>query len=422
MLDLKFIRDNFDKVQEAVTNRRDSIDLSQFTSLDAERREYLADVETLKAQRNRVSQEIAQIKKEKGDAEAKILEMRDVGTQIKELDEKIRQVEDALYQIQTRIPNIPHKSTPVGSSEADNKVEKSWGEIRTFDFEAKPHWEIAENLGLIDFEGGARVAGSSFVTFTGRGAKLARALINFMIDLHVEKHGYTEVSPPFVVNRQTMFGTGQLPKFEEDLYHSDLDDLFLIPTAEVPVTNLLAGKMLSGEQLPIYYTAYTPCFRREAGAYGKDTKGLMRLHQFDKVEMVKFVDPETSWDEHEKLLKDAEDVLQALELPYRVLNLCTADIGFSAAKCYDLEVWAMGVQRWLEVSSCSNFESFQARRANIRFRRGKSAKPEYVHTLNSSGLALPRTIIGILENYQQPDGSVRVPRVLQQFLGTDVLK
>ncbi|KAA3660781.1 MAG: serine--tRNA ligase, partial [Calditrichaeota bacterium] len=319
------------------------------------------------------------------------------------------------------IPNIPHESTPVGASEEDNKVEKSWGEIPKLDFEAKPHWELAENLGLIDFEGGAKVSGSSFVTFTGRGAKLARALINFMIDLHVEKHGYTEVSPPFVVNRQTMFGTGQLPKFEEDLYRSDLDDLFLIPTAEVPVTNLLAGKMLSNDQLPVYYTAYTPCFRREAGAYGKDTKGLMRLHQFDKVEMVKFVDPETSWDEHEKLLKDAEDVLQALELPYRVLNLCTADIGFSAAKCYDLEVWAVGVNRWLEVSSCSNFEAFQARRANIRFRREKGGKPEYIHTLNSSGLALPRTIIGILENYQQADGSVKVPKVLQQFLGTDIL-
>ncbi|KAA3617972.1 MAG: serine--tRNA ligase [Calditrichaeota bacterium] len=422
MLDLKFIRDNFEKVQQAVTNRRDGIDLSQFTTLDEERRGYLSQVEKMKAQRNAVSLEIAQIKKNKGDAQQKITEMRDVGTQIKTLDDKVRQVEDALFQIQARIPNIPHASVPVGASEEDNVSEKTWGEIPILDFEPKPHWEIAEKLNLIDFEGGAKVAGSSFVTFTGKGAKLARALINFMLDLHIEKHGYTEISPPFVVNRQTMFGTGQLPKFEEDLYHSQLDDLFLIPTAEVPVTNLLADRMLKAEEMPILYTAYTPCFRREAGAYGKDTKGLMRLHQFDKVEMVKFVDPETSWAEHEKLLKDAEDVLQALKLPYRVLNLCTADIGFSAAKCYDLEVWSVGVDRWLEVSSCSNFEAFQSRRANIRFRREKGAKPEFVHTLNSSGLALPRTIIAILENYQQADGSVKVPEVLQGFLGTDILK
>ncbi len=422
MLDLKFIRENFEKVQKAVKDRHDSVDLSKFTSLEVERRALLAQVEKLKARRNSVSQEIAQIKKNKGNAEAKITEMREAGAEIKKIDDKVRQVEEALLQIQSFIPNIPHSSVPVGAGETDNVTIKTWGEIPKSNFVLKPHWEIAENLGLIDFEGGARVAGSSFVTFTGKGAKLARALINFMLDLHVEKHGYTEISPPFVVNRQTMFGTGQLPKFEDDAYRIDPDDLFLIPTAEVPVTNLLAGKMLSAQEMPILYTAYTPCFRREAGAYGKDTKGLMRLHQFDKVEMVKFVDPETSWDEHEKLLKDAEDVLQALELPYRVLNLCTADIGFSAAKCYDLEVWSVGVDRWLEVSSCSNFEAFQARRANIRFRREKGAKPEFVHTLNSSGLALPRTIIAILENYQQADGSVKVPKVLQGFIGAEVLR
>lgn len=421
MLDLKFIRENFDLVQQAVKNRHDGVDLSKFSGLESERRELLVQVEKLKARRNRVSQEIAAIKKNKGDAEAKILEMREVGTQIKEFDEKVRQVEEALFQIQALIPNVPHESVPVGDSEADNAVVKTWGEIPNLDFAAKPHWDIAENLQLIDFEAGAKVAGSSFVAFTGRGAKLARALINFMLDLHVEKHGYTEISPPFVANRQTMFGTGQLPKFEEDLYHAEVDDLFLIPTAEVPVTNLLAGKILGAEEMPVRYTAYTPCFRREAGAYGKDTKGLMRLHQFDKVEMVKFVDPQTSWDEHEQLLQDAEAVLQALELPYRVLNLCTADIGFSAAKCYDLEVWSVGVDRWLEVSSCSNFLDFQARRANIRFRREKGAKPKFVHTLNSSGLALPRTIIAILENYQQADGSVKVPQVLQPFLGMDVI-
>ncbi len=422
MFDLKFIRENFDRIEKAVKDRHDSIDLSVFKPLDEKRRSLLSEVERLKALRNKVSQEIAAIKKNKGDATAKIAEMREVGEKIKALDESVRQVEQELYEFQVRLPNIPQEDVPVGDSEADNLVVKSWGEKKELDFEPKAHWDIAEQLGLIDFGRGAKVAGSSFVTFTGKGARLARALINFMLDLHTEQHGYTEISPPFVVNRQTMFGTGQLPKFEEDLYRVDEDDLFLIPTAEVPVTNLLANEVLQGDNLPIYYTAYTPCFRREAGAHGKDTRGLMRLHQFDKVEMVKFVAPETSRDEHEKLLGNAEAVLQALELPYRVLNLCTADIGFSAAKCYDLEVWAAGVGQWLEVSSCSNFEAFQARRANIRFRRKQGEKPEYVHTLNSSGLALPRTIIAILENYQTDEGTVVVPKVLRPYLGMDILK
>ncbi|MDQ7054646.1 MAG: serine--tRNA ligase [candidate division KSB1 bacterium] len=422
MFDLKFIRENLDLIQKAVEQKREKVDLSPFRPLDEERRKLLAEVEQLKAYRNRVSQEIAELKKQKQPADDKIAEMREIGAKIKAMDERVKEIEGQLYEIQIRIPNIPHPSVPVGTSEADNVEIKRWGEIPTFDFEPKPHWDLGETLKLIDFAGGAKVAGSFFVNFTGPGAKLVRALINFMLDLHIEKHGYTEVFPPFLVNRQTMFGTGQLPKLEDDMYHVEREDFFLIPTAEVPVTNLLANQVLRGEDLPIYYTAYTPCFRREAGAYGKDTKGLMRLHQFDKVEMVKFVLPETSYDEHETLLQNAEEVLQLLELPYRVLNLCTADLSFAAAKCYDIEVWAPGVNKWLEVSSCSNFEDFQARRANIRFRRKQGEKLEYVHTLNASGLALPRTIIAILENYQTDEGTVVVPKALRKYLGVDILK
>lgn len=423
MYDLKFIRENFDTLQRALQTKRVALDIASFPLIDEERRNTLAEVENLKALRNRVSQEIADLKKKKGDADAKIVKMREVAERIKTLDDKVRELEARLYEIQIRLPNIPHQSTPIGASPADNVEVKKWGAAPHFDFTPKPHWEIGEALDLIDFSGGARVSGSFFVNFKGKGARLVRALINFMLDMHIEQHGYTEVFPPFVVNRKSMFGTGQLPKLEEDMYRIDQDDLFLIPTAEVPVTNLFADQMLRGEDLPINYTAYTPCFRREAGAYGKDTKGLMRLHQFDKVEMVKFVAPETSYDEHEKLLRNAEEVLQALELPYRVLNLCTADLSFAAAKCYDIEVWAAGVNRYLEVSSCSNFEAFQARRANIRFRPAPNAKPEYVHTLNASGLALPRTIIAIIENYQTDEGTVIVPKALRSYMGgLEVLK
>lgn len=422
MFDLKFIRENFERIEKAVAAKGEKVDLSRFKPLDEERRRLLAEVEQLKAYRNRVSEEIGAIKKQGGDATAKIAEMREIGAKIKQLDERVKQVEQELYDIQIRIPNIPHESVPVGTSEADNVEIKRWGEIPEFDFQPLPHWELGERLGLIDFAGGARVAGSFFVNFTGDGARLVRGLINFMLDLHIEKHGYKEVFPPFLVNRKAMFGTGQLPKLEDDMYRVEREDFFLIPTAEVPVTNLLADQMLRADDLPIYYTAYTPCFRREAGAYGKDTKGLMRLHQFDKVEMVKFVLPETSYDEHETLLQNAEEVLQLLEIPYRVLNLCTADLSFAAAKCYDIEAWAPGVGKWLEVSSCSNFEDFQARRANIRFRREPGAKPEYVHTLNASGVALPRTLIAILENYQTDEGTVVVPSVLRKYVGKDVLK
>jgi seryl-tRNA synthetase len=422
MLDLKFIRDNFDLVQQGVQKKGDKIDLSSFPMHYDQRRRLLTEVEELKAVRNKVSEDIGRAKKRGENAEAAVLEMKKVGDRIKALDDEVKKTEQALYELQIRIPNLPHASVPVGTSAEQNAVVKEWGEKPRWDFQAKPHWDLNDQLKLIDFSGGAKVSGSFFVNFIGRGARLARALINFMLDLHIDKHGYTEVFPPFIVNRQTMFGTGQLPKLEADMYRIEADDLFLIPTAEVPVTNLLAGEVLSGEQLPINYTAYTPCFRREAGAYGKDTKGLMRLHQFDKVEMVKFVKPETSYEEHEKLLQNAEEVLQLLELPYRVLLLCSGDMSFAAAKCYDLEAWAPGMGRWLEVSSCSNFEDFQARRANIRFRPTPSDKPQYVHTLNASGLALPRTIIAIMENYQTDEGTIVVPKVLRKYMDVEVLK
>lgn len=422
MLDLKFIRDNFAQVEAGVRKKNAAIDLSEFPKLDEKRRQILLKAEELKALRNRVSEEIGKSKKQGQDASDQMAEMKQVSDQIKTLDNDLKQVEEALYQLQIRIPNLPHESVPAGKNAADNVVVRQWGELPKFEFQAKPHWELNESLRLIDFEGGAKVSGSFFVNFHGRGAKLARSLINFMLDLHVEKHGYTEVSPPIVVGRQAMFGTGQLPKMEDDMYRVEADDLFLIPTAEVPVTNLLAGEMLPGEALPINYTAYTPCFRREAGAYGKDTKGLMRLHQFDKVEMVKFVRPEKSYEEHEKLLQNAEEVLQLLGLPYRVLLLCSGDMSLAAAKCYDLEVWAPGMQKWLEVSSCSNFEDFQARRANIRFRPEPGAKPQFVHTLNASGLALPRTIIAIMENYQTEEGTIIVPEVLRGLMGAALLK
>jgi seryl-tRNA synthetase len=422
MLDLKFIRENFASVEAGARKKNAKIDLSPFPILDEKRRGLLKQTEDLKALRNRVSEEISQAKKKGGDAADKIAEMKEVGERIKALDDELKTVEEQLYQLQIRIPNLPHDSVPVGKSSEENAVVATHGEIPAFEFAPKNHIELNEKLKLIDFEGGAKVSGSFFVNFKGKGAKLARALINFMLDLHVEKHGYTEVMPPVVVNRQAMFGTGQIPKLEEDMYRIEADDLFLIPTAEVPITNLLANETLRGEDLPIYYTGYTPCFRREAGAYGKDTKGLMRLHQFDKVEMVKFTKPEASYDEHEKLLHNAEEVLQLLDLPYRVLLLCSGDMSFAAAKCYDLEVWAPGIKKWLEVSSCSNFEAFQARRANIRYRPEGGGKLDYVHTLNASGLALPRTIIAIMENYQTDEGTVIVPEVLRKYVGCEILK
>lgn len=423
MIDLKFIRENTEDVRQMLAARRTDADLDRLVELDTRWRENLTHTQSLKAHQNQVSQQIAQLKKAKQDATEPIAEMRELSQKIKELTAETNEAKADIDAILLTMPNMPEASTPVGTSEEDNIEIKTWGEVPSFDFELKPHWELAEQLQLVDFQRGAKVAGSNFVLFKGLGARLERALIQFMLDLHTTQHGYTEISPPFLVNRPTMIGTGQIPKLEADMYRCDRDeenpdsDLFLIPTAEVPVTNIFAGEILSYDALPIYYTAYTPCFRREAGAYGKDTRGLQRIHQFDKVEMVKFTTPETSYAEHESLLANAESVLQALGLPYRVVQHCTVELSFAAAKCYDIEVWAPAQQRFLEVSSCSNFEAFQARRANIRFRRAAGAKPEFVHTLNASGTALPRVVIALLETYQNPDGTVRIPAVLQSYMG-----
>jgi seryl-tRNA synthetase len=422
MLDPKFIRENPDLVKRAVELKREKVDVDRFLELDGQRRSLLQQVEDLKHQRNVVSEEIGRMKREGKDASVEIDRMREVGEQIKHLDQQLAEIEEHIREVLIRIPNIPHPSAPVGTSAEDNIEVRRWGSPPEMDFTPKPHWEVAESLGIVDFKRGSKVAGSFFVNFRGMGARLERALISWMLDLHIERHGYTEVLPPFMVNEESMFATGQLPKLRDDMYYVEKEKLFLIPTAEVPVTNLHRSEVLREADLPIYYTAYTPCFRSEAGAYGAETRGLMRIHQFDKVEMVKFVRPETSYEELQTLVADAEEVLQLLELPYRVIELCTADLSFAAAKCYDLEVWAPGVQRWLEVSSCSNFEDFQARRANIRFRRESTGKLEYVHTLNGSGVALPRTVIGIIENYQTDEGTVVVPEVLRPYVGVDVIK
>lgn len=422
MLDLRFIRENPELVRKAIQSKRERADLDRLLELDEERRRLLTESEQLKHERNVVSQEIARKKKAGQSAEQDIERMRQVGERIKALDARLQEIEKQMHDILVWIPNIPHPSVPEGADESENVEVRRWGEIPEMDFEPRPHWEIAERLGLVDFARGSKISGSFFVSFRGMGARLERALINFMIDLHVQKHGYTEVWPPALVRRETMFGTGQLPKLEEDMYLVEQDDLFLIPTAEVPVTNLHKDEILNGAELPIKYVAYTPCFRREAGSYGRETRGLIRIHQFDKVELVKFVEPSTSYDELESLVRDAEEVLQLLKLPYRVVKLCTGELSFAAAMCYDLEVWAPGVKRYLEVSSCSNFEDFQARRANIRYRPKDGGKTQFVHTLNGSGLALPRTVIAILENYQTDEGTVVVPEVLRDYVGADVLK
>lgn len=421
MLDLKYIRENPEIVRQAIQDKNDKADLDGLLQLDVKRREIISKVETGRAEQNRVTQKVAEMKKARQDAGAVIAEMKTLSDRIKVLDEELRGVEAQIFEIQIRIPNIPHSSVPKGDPSHNQEV-KRWGGLPKVDFKPLTHYEIAENLQLVDFSRGANLSGSSFVSYRGLGARLERALINFMLDLHIDKHGYTEILPPFIVRREVLFGTGQLPKLEEDMYHIPLDDLFLIPTAEVPVTNLHRDEVLDGDNLPILYTAYTPCFRREAGTYGKETRGLVRIHQFNKVEMVKFVKPAASYDELEKLLLNAEEVLQLLGLPYRVITLASGDMSFAAAKCYDIEVYAQGMDKWLEVSSCSNFEDFQARRANIRYREFKGAKPEFVHTLNGSGLALPRTVIAILENYQTDEGTVIVPPVLRKYLGAEVIK
>lgn len=418
MLDIKVLRANFEEVKAKLQHRGEDLsDLGKFEDLDKRRRELIVETEQLKSRRNEVSQQVALLKREKQNADHLITEMREVGDKIKVLDTELRDVEENLEQLLLNIPNIPHESVPVGDTEDDNIVARKWGELPAFDFEPKPHWEIAEQLGILDFERAGKVTGSRFVFYKGLGARLERALFNFMLDLHTEEHGYQEVLPPYLVNRASMTGTGQLPKFEEDAFLIENEDYFLIPTAEVPVTNLHRDEILNGEDLPIGYAAFSACFRSEAGSAGRDTRGLIRQHQFNKVELVRFVKPEDSYEQLEKLTGHAEKVLQLLGLPYQVLSMCTGDLGFTAAKKYDLEVWLPSFETYREISSCSNFEGFQARRANIRFRRELNGKPEHVHTLNGSGLAIGRTVAAILENFQQADGSVKIPEVLRSYMG-----
>ncbi|MCQ4088908.1 serine--tRNA ligase [Saccharibacillus sp. JS10] len=417
MLDVKILRNDYDRVKQALANRGKSEDLiANFPSLDGARREKLQEVEVLKNRRNTVSGEVAKLKKNRENADDLIAEMRQVSDRIKEIDEEVRNLETEIDAITMAIPNIPHEDVPVGASEDDNVEIRRVGEPRSFDFTPKAHWEAAQNLGILDFEAAAKVTGSRFTFYKGLGARLERALINFMMDLHSEEHGYEEMLPPYIVNQDSLYGTGQLPKFEEDLFKLKDTEYYLIPTAEVPVTNYHRDEILEADVLPKKYIAYSACFRSEAGSAGRDTRGLIRQHQFNKVEMIKVVHPDHSYDELEQMTANAERVLQLLGLPYRVMALCTADMGFTAAKTYDLEVWLPESGMYREISSCSNVEDFQARRAGIRFRRETKGKPEFVHTLNGSGLAVGRTVAAILENYQQEDGSIVIPEVLQPYM------
>ncbi len=417
MLDLAFIRNNQQLVRDHLKIRAPKFDFDAFLALDKDRRALLQELDALRAQKNQANDKISALLKEKKDPKEAIASMRVVSQKIDDLSKKVADIENKTTNLLSLIPNIPHKSVKIGADSAQNTVVREVGSAKTFEFKPKEHTELAENLGILDSARGAKISGSGFMVYCGVGARLQRALLNWMLDTHTTQHGYKEFWPPALVNRASMTGTGQLPKFEEDMYALKDDDLFLVPTAEVPVTNLHRDEILKDEDLPLKYTAYTPCFRREAGSYGKDTKGLVRVHQFDKVELVKFAKAENSYEEHEKMLGDAEKILQLLGLRYRVILLCSGDMGFSAAKCYDLEAWAPGLNRWLEVSSVSNFEDFQARRANIRYKRKDTGKAELVHTLNGSGLALPRVVIAILENFQNADGSVLVPEVLRPYLG-----
>ncbi|HXY53156.1 MAG TPA: serine--tRNA ligase [Nitrospirota bacterium] len=421
MLDLRFVRENSDAVKAALSRRGMNLDLTEFLSLDAKRRAAQQEIDSLRRRRNEVSEEIGRLKKSGQSAEDKVAEMRAVGDTITTLENSTREVDEAQRNILLMIPNLPHASVPDGKDENDNVEIRRWspqgGEPPKFSFEPKPHWDLAEYLDIIDFDRAAKITGARFALYKGMGAQLERALINFMLDLHTTEHGYLEVLPPFMVNKTSMTATGQLPKFEEELFKVENGTYYLIPTAEVPVTNIHQNEILPEERLPVLYTAYTPCFRREAGSYGKDTRGLIRQHQFNKVELVKFSRPEDSYDELEKLTKNAEEVLMRLGLSYRVIVLCTGDMGFSAAKTYDIEVWLPGQNKYREISSCSNFEDFQARRGNIRYKSRGGKKTELVHTLNGSGLAVGRTVVAILENFQQPDGTVIIPEALRRYMG-----
>ena len=416
MLDIKYLRQNIDFVRQKMDERGQKIDFDRFIDLDAKRRDILQAVETLRNERNSVSKQVGELKKKKENASALIEKMGDVSAKIKEYDESLRTTEEELNAFVMVVPNVQHDSVPRGNGSEDNQVVRTWGEKPVFSFEPKQHFELGESLNILDFARGAKITGARFTVYRGAGAQLERALFNFMLDLHVEKHGYTEVLTPFMVNAESMTGTGQLPKFKEDLFKIEGMEYYLIPTAEVPVTNIYRDEILEEEKLPIYLVAYSPCFRSEAGSYGKDTRGLIRQHQFNKVEMVKFSQPETSYDELEKLTANAEDVLEKLGIAYRTVCLCTADLGFSSAKTYDVEAWMPGQNTYREISSCSNFEDFQARRASIRFRRTDSGKVDFVHTLNGSGLAVGRTVVAILENYQQADGSVLIPEALRPYM------
>jgi seryl-tRNA synthetase len=416
MLDIKYLRQNIEFVRQKMDERGQKIDFDRFIELDAKRRDILQAVETLRNERNSVSKEIGELKKKKADASALIEKMGNVSVKIKEYDESLRLTEEELNAFVMIVPNIQHESVPQGHGSDDNKVVHTWGEKPVFSFEPKQHFELGESLNILDFTRGAKITGARFTVYRGAGAAMERALVSFMLDLHVEKHGYTEVLTPFMVNAESMTGTGQLPKFKEDLFKIEGMEYYLIPTAEVPVTNIYREEILEEDKLPIYLVAYSPCFRSEAGSYGKDTRGLIRQHQFNKVEMVKFSKPETSYDELEKLTANAEEVLEKLGIAYRTVCLCTADLGFSSAKTYDVEAWMPGQNTYREISSCSNFEDFQARRASIRFRRTDSGKVDFVHTLNGSGLAVGRTVVAILENYQQADGSVIIPEALRPYM------
>lgn len=423
MLDIKRIREDFDGVKKAVESRgKGDFGIDKVREYDVERRKLLAEVEQMKNQQSTSSRQIPVLKKEGKDTTELMAEMKQLSEKIKVLDGQVSEVEAKLRDALLNIPNTPYKDVQEGADDSDNVELRKWGEPRTFDFDEKAHWDIGTDLDILDFERATKIAGTRFTVYKGLGARLERAVINFMLNLHTEEHGFTEILPPFMVNRDAMIGTGQLPKFEDDMFHVPAKDFFLIPTAEVPVTNLRMNEIIDEEELPIYYTAYTPCFRKEAGSAGRDTRGLIRQHQFNKVEMVKFVKPETSYDELESLTAAAEDVLQKLEIPYRVVRLSTGDLGFSSAMTYDIEVWMPSYGRYVEISSCSNFENFQARRGNIRFRPAEKGKPEFVHTLNGSGLAVGRTVAAILENYQQADGSVVIPEALRGFMGVDKIE
>ena len=419
MLSLQFVRENPDLVRDALEKRHDSAPIEEILSLDKQRRNLLAEVEALRARRNEVSKEIGKT----GEKPPQLIEeMRHIGDRIKTLDEQVKSTDEQLNDLLLRVPNIPHPSVPEGKDESENRIVRSWGEAREFDFKPRPHWELGEQLGIIDFGRGVKLSGTRFYVLRGLGAHLQRALISFMLDLHIEEHGYTEMYLPFMVKQECMVGSGNLPKFADNLYHDEEDDLWFVPTAEVPLTNLHRDELLTPGTMPLYYVAYTACFRREKMSAGKDTRGIKRGHQFDKVELYKFAAPDSSDEELGKMVNDAEEVCRRLGIPYRVLELCTGDLGFASTKSYDIEMWAPGCGEWLEVSSCSNCGDFQARRTNVRFRPEQGARPQFVHTLNGSGLALPRVLIAVMENYQQPDGSITIPQALHPYTRFEVIK